>query len=153
MRTDVWKFIQKCTTCLLTRQDRQRHPMVHIEIPHSPWQMISCILIGTFFLSKQGNTYLLTVIDYLTSWVESIPLVNKKADTIQTAFATQIWPRHGIPEVIICNRDTEFRAPCTQKYFKQLGIDQLVYNHYAVLVHRLPQKVLYPNIPRDVWTN
>ena len=73
---------------------------------------------------RQGNSYTLTVIDYLTGRVEAVPLRDKKADTIQNAFATQLWPRHCIPEVIICNRWTEFWSSCTQMYFKQLCIDQ-----------------------------
>ena len=70
--------------------------MVDIEIPHSLWQMIGCDLIGPFYQSEQGNSYALTVIDYLTGWAEAIPICNKKADTIQNAFTSQIWPRHGI---------------------------------------------------------
>ena len=75
--------------------------MIDIEIPHSPWPMIVCDLIRPFYQSEQGNIYALTVNDYLTGWVEAVPIRDKKADTIQNAFASQIWPRHGIPEIII----------------------------------------------------
>ena len=41
--------------------------------------MVSCDLIGPFYQSEQGNSYALTVIDYITGWVEAVPLRDKKA--------------------------------------------------------------------------
>ena len=51
-------------------------------------------LVTDFTKSNKGNKHILTIIDLLTGWPETIPILNKSADMITKAFVRHYLPRH-----------------------------------------------------------
>jgi len=48
-------------------------------------------------LTAQGNSYVVTFMDYLTKWPEAFAIPDQKAETIAKLFVEEIVCRHGIP--------------------------------------------------------
>ena len=65
-------------------------------------------LIGPLPCTGNKNKYILTIIDYWTRWCEALPLPDKKAETVATAFMTQFVARYGCPMSILTDRGREF---------------------------------------------
>ncbi|KAF0721486.1 igE-binding protein-like [Aphis craccivora] len=55
-----------------------------------------------------GNTYILTLQDDLTKYSMGIALPNHQANTIAEAFVTNVVCTHGIPQIILTNKGTDF---------------------------------------------
>ena len=68
-----------------------------MEIPDRPFNKIAMDLVTDFTESNKGNKHILTIIDLLMGWLETIPIPNKSADTITKAFIRHYLPRHLCP--------------------------------------------------------
>ena len=56
----------------------EKQPMLSSSVPNYPFQKIAIDLVGPVNIqSYDGNQYILTCMDMLTSWVEAIPLKSK----------------------------------------------------------------------------
>ena len=76
--------------------------------PNYPMEIIGIDTVGPFVTSDNGNNYIVTVIDWYTSWLEAYPVQNKEANTIAKALLERFIPQHGCPRLIISDRGTEY---------------------------------------------
>lgn len=53
------------------------------------------------FPSSYGNKYILVVVDYVYKWVEAIAFPTNNADVVVKLFKSIIFPRFGVPRVVI----------------------------------------------------
>ena len=60
-------------------------PELHPVPVHSPWFHVGIDFVGPISPpSVSGNSYILTLSDYFTKWVEAAPLPTKKAHGVAT---------------------------------------------------------------------
>lgn len=59
------------------------------------------------FVSSFGNKYLLVVVDYVSKWVEAMPLSNNESKLVTFFLKKYIFTRFGM-HAIISNRGTHF---------------------------------------------
>ena len=71
-------------------------------------EIIGIDTVGPFVTSGNGNNYIVTVIDWYTSWLEAYPVQNKEANTIAKVLLERCIPQHGCPRLIISDRGTEY---------------------------------------------
>ena len=50
------------------------------------------------------------IIDYITNWIEVIPLKSLRAEDTTRAFLKSLISRHGFPEVLIIDNGTNFKS-------------------------------------------
>ena len=110
IRRDVRAFTDKCATCRvhMSRTTTQRYG--EMPIAKYPFEIIGIDLVGPFVMSKQGNKYLLTVIDHCTGWAEAYPIPDKKCTTIQNTLMNHLFPQHGYSHIIIQDNGLEFKS-------------------------------------------
>ena len=75
--------------------------------------------------SMSGNKHILTIIDHLTAWLESFPILDKSADTIVSTFINQYLPVHMCPRYIPSDNSMEFKNNLMDQVLKQLGIERI----------------------------
>lgn len=88
--------IQSCGNCQHTgRKLSTAAPELHPVSVVSPWYHIGIDFIGPISpTSTQGNSYILTISDYFTKFVEGIPLSNKYASGVAAAlYKVQLYNR------------------------------------------------------------
>lgn len=76
--------ISKCDVCQhMNRKMTTGRPELHPIPVKAPWHQIGIDFVGPLSPeSDDGNSYILTVSDYFTKWVEAVPTSDKCACTV-----------------------------------------------------------------------
>ncbi|XP_078410685.1 gypsy retrotransposon integrase-like protein 1 isoform X2 [Cetorhinus maximus] len=111
---DVVDWIKMCDTCQHAEHYKnmsRKYPPLKVT---RPWEILGFDLIGPFPETTCGNTYVLTVTDYFTKWVEAIPIMKKDALSVAKGLATTFY-RFGASKDIFSN---ESRVFCDEGKFE-----------------------------------
>lgn len=86
-----------CDACQRTgRKPSKAAPELHPVPVVSPWYHIGIDFIGPISPpSHQGNSYILTISDYFTKFVEAVPLPNKLASGVAAALFKVSGKKYG----------------------------------------------------------
>lgn len=119
MRSDVARYIRRCTICLQNKPV-QKPPPGHLlsNQPKTsrPWQIISIDLVGPLPRSSSGYSYILSVLDIFSKFTLFFPLRAATAPGIVRWLEDHVFLIYGAPDKIICDNGTQFRG----KVFKDL---------------------------------
>ena len=93
-------------------------------IPSGPMDVVGIDTVGPLVTSNTGNNYILTVVDWYSSWVEAYPVPTKEANTIAKVLLERFIPQHGCPNKIVSDRGTEYVNTaidllCTELHIKR----------------------------------
>ena len=125
MNKDIWKYITNCTLCHREKARIQNYPLQMMEIPDRPLDKIAIDLVTECETSTSGNKHILTIIDHLTGWPETFPILDKSVDTIVSTFISKYLPGHMCPRYIFSDNGTEYKNSLMDHVLKQLGIDRI----------------------------
>ncbi len=107
---DVETFCKSCEICARNKVvQKPRSPMKPIDIVPVPFYMVGVDLIGPLKLTRQGNKYILSIIDYYTKYAEAIALPNQEAETVVRTLE-QVFARHGMPSVLLTDQGRNFES-------------------------------------------
>ncbi|CAB3996822.1 Transposon Ty3-G Gag-Pol poly [Paramuricea clavata] len=89
---DVKTFCKSCEICAKNKVvPRPRSPMKPFDIVPVPFYMIGVDLIGPSKLARQGNKYILSIIDYYSKYAEAVALPNQEAEKVtSSSFGTSV---------------------------------------------------------------
>ena len=115
-------------------EERPRSSPIHYK-----WQRlqtghvrkITIALVTECETSTSGNNHILTIIDYLTGWLEAFSIPDKSADTIISTFINQYLPVHMCPWYILLDNSMEFKNTLMDQVLKQFG-------HWKNILSTLP---------------
>ncbi len=71
------KMINNCNACVLNQPMHEDQPLHPLELPPRPWTKLGVDLVGPI-----QNVYLLTVIDYYTSYPEAVVIEDITSETV-----------------------------------------------------------------------
>lgn len=120
---DIRQAIQSCDACQrFQKRDSTRYRHHRIPPPPSIFLVVGMDLVGPLPLSY-GKQYVLNLIDYTSSWVESIALSNIQGQTIRKEVERCWFRRYGYPQVIITDNGSSlaqgaFRLECDMQGIK-----------------------------------
>ena len=108
MFRDAHAFITQCDRCQQRGKISKRHEMKHKSILEV--EVFDCWRIDFMgpFPSSYGNKYILVVVDYISKWVEAVASPTNDASIVIKLFKSIIFPRFGIPRVVISDDKTHF---------------------------------------------
>ena len=66
--------------------------------------------------------YILVAVDYVFKWVEAMPCKAADAKSSKRMFEETIFPRFGVPRMVISDGDTHFIDKNFRKYLLRHGI-------------------------------
>ena len=111
---DVKAYVRLCSVCQRSKPPRLSRiiPSVPMPIPKLPFSIIgmdACQMP----LSEQGNNTVIAFTDYLTKWVEAVPVHCQHAgsptgEQVARAFVSDVLSRHGMPEHFVSDRGKAF---------------------------------------------
>ena len=130
MRRDVKSHINSCITCSKNLPNTSHHPQLHLEIPKVPFTSIAIDTIGKLPATTSGNSYTLTCIDLLTSYVIAVPMPDKTTESVVEAHLSGILPRTGASMVCLSDNGSELKNNQMNTVLKQLGIKHIFSNPY-----------------------
>ena len=116
--------MQHCNIAIQTVQKTQFEKK-KFKTAMQPMEFISMDLIGEFHPpSSKGNRYALTTVCMLTGYTFCIPLKNKTAEEIVTAWRNHItFPFHVLRKLLMDN-GTEFKNDLFSRVAEQLGVER-----------------------------
>ena len=85
--------------------------------------------MGPFPMSEQCE-YILVEVDYVSKWVEALPCVAVDSKSSKKMFQKIIFPRFGVPRVVISNGGSHFIDRTFRKCLSELGVDHRVATPY-----------------------
>jgi hypothetical protein len=110
MKTDIWNLVQSCAICQKAKPNKSKYPglLQPLPVPSAAWDMISMDFVEGLPNSGSVNV-ILVVIDKFTKYGHFLPLHHPfTTQTVAKLFMEQIYRLHGLPSVIISNRDKVF---------------------------------------------
>ena len=126
MGRSVHAYVTGCSSCQLTKPV-SRVPgglLQPLPVPDAKWEHMTLDLITDLPKTKAGFDAVITFVDRLTKMVHFAPCTKEASATDVAGLFRRVWYRqHGLPRVIISDRDRRFLSNFWQALFKGLGTD------------------------------
>lgn len=125
MKTAVRDYVRACHVCQKAKPERIHSPglLQPLPIPSKPWDMATMDFIDGLPTSRQYNC-ILVVVDKLTKYAHFLPLKHPyTASKVAELFVDGIYKLHGLPKVLVSDRDPVFTSQFWQGVFKATGTE------------------------------
>ncbi len=106
---DVW--VNGCQSCQARKAPKKKfRALLQLALTGAPFERIALDIMGPLPESKNGNKYILVIMDYFTRWSEAYALPNQQAQTVAKLLVTQFICRYGVPSKIHSDQGTNFES-------------------------------------------
>lgn len=123
MNSDVTAWVKDCQQCCRGKVTSQpAAPVQPIPVPTKRFSHIHIDLVGPLPVAEDGSTYILTMIDRSTRWLEAAPLRSMEAAVCADAVINTWITRYGVPTTITTDRGRQFTSAIWTALCNQLGI-------------------------------
>ena len=120
MLQDIKNYVSECKTCQVSKQST-RPPaglLQPLPIPEQKWEVVGIDFITNLPRTSRDNNTIMVVIDHLSKRTHFIPTVDEiTAQGVASLFINNVFKHHGLPKVIISDRDPRF----TSEFWKELN--------------------------------
>jgi transposase InsO family protein len=82
------------------------------------------------FPNSEGCEYILVAVDYISKWVEALPCQVVDAMHSKRMFHEVIFPRYGVPRIVISDGGSHFIDRTFQKALSEVGVDHRIATPY-----------------------
>lgn len=101
-RGDTEDYVRQCTVCQLFKHGpRLPKAPLHHRVPTTAFEVISIDLMGPYPRSKNGNRYVITVMDLFTKWLEAYPIPKVTTTIITRRLENEFFMRYGYARMVI----------------------------------------------------
>lgn len=127
---DAHEFVSKCEACqrkgnISKRNEMPQNFILEVEV----FDVWGIDFMGPF-PSSYGNEYILVAVDYVSKWVEIVASKTNDSSVVKKMFKTVIFPRFGIPRVVISDGGSHFINKTFNKLLKKHGVKHKVATPY-----------------------
>jgi len=154
-------YVKTCPICQKVKNpaEKSEAPLGVIHTNHR-WDLVSIDLWKAGAKSKDGNEYVLTVIDGFTKFAWALPIPNKEAKTVASALYHRVLVPEGMPARLISDQGTEFVNSTLNDVSKLFGIEKTTTtayhpqgNAYSERIHRFFKNALSSFVRDDprIW--
>jgi len=125
MHHQVKYYVKACPVCQKNKSEHNPYPglLEQLPVPEMVWTHISMDFVEG--LPKSNNKdVILVVVDRFTKYAHFLPMSHPfTVQDVITLFLDNIFELHGIPTVIVSDRDRIFTSHLWQALFKSLGVN------------------------------
>ena len=136
MEEEIINYVRTCKVCqaVKARRGKALGLLQQMLIPSRPWDVISMDFIVDLPPSR-GHNILMVVVDFFSKQAHFIPAKPPlTANHVAHLFFKYVFKYHGLPKIIISDRDPRFTSSFWQGLFGVLGTRNFVCRHR--LIHR-----------------
>ncbi|KAK3233678.1 hypothetical protein CYMTET_56035 [Cymbomonas tetramitiformis] len=112
MKQDVRAVVTQCETCqrVKTHYAREEAMLTPLEIKSFMYRWSLDLAWPTKRVTKAGNQRVLVMTDHYTRFIVCVPIPNKKASTVASAFRNHVLSVFGAPAECLVDGGTEFEG-------------------------------------------
>lgn len=124
MRKSVHAFVSACFVCQQAKPERVKYPglLQPLPVPAGAWQTISMDFVEGLPFSG-GKNCVLVVVDKFSKFSHFIPMKHPfTAASVAKVFMQHVYRLHGMPSVIISDRDKIFTSQLWKALFSLAGV-------------------------------
>jgi hypothetical protein len=127
---DAHAFVLSCDQCQRTgnitkRSEMPQQPILEVDL----FDVWGVDFMGPFPSSK-GNEHILVAVDYVSKWMEALPCAKADSNAVKRLFKDTIFPRFGVPRVVISDRGKHFINRQIEKLLNDYGVRHKVSTSY-----------------------
>ncbi|GKB76340.1 reverse transcriptase domain-containing protein [Tanacetum coccineum] len=124
MKADIATYVSKCLTCAKVKAEHQKPSglLQQPEIPVWKWERITMDFVSGLPRTPSGYDTIWVIVDRLTKSAHFLPM--KKMDSMEKLtrlYLKEIVCRHGVPVLIISDRDSHFTSRFWRSLQEALG--------------------------------
>ncbi|KAJ9516381.1 hypothetical protein QJQ45_011054 [Haematococcus lacustris] len=124
MAASVHDYVRTCLACQRNKSNTQRPIglLQSLPVPQHRWEHVSLDLITQLPVTTSGHDAIVVFVDKLTKMIHAIPTTTSiTASTLARIFFDHVFRLHGLPKVIVSDRDPRFTSTFWQELFKLTG--------------------------------
>ena len=123
MRRDMEHYVLRCTTYNKANSRLNPHGLyMPLPIPSVPWENISMDFVLGLPRIKRGRDNIFVVVDCFSKMAHFIPChKSDNASHVADLFFAEIVRLHGVPNIIVSDRDTSFLSYFWRTLWLKLG--------------------------------
>jgi hypothetical protein len=109
IRQDVKDFCERCVVCRRAKfQPHMVATLYPLHVPPKPWHTVGLDYL-THLPESNGLNNVLIVVDHMTRMAHFLPCTkNVTAEETATLFLQGVYRFHGLPRVLVSDRDPKF---------------------------------------------
>jgi len=139
----VNKVVNNCQFCAQRKLSGiQRKSHLHISAQR-PFEKIALDIAGPLPISRQGNKYLLSIIDVFSRFIVLAPLSSLETKTVTKSLKEKWFNNFGLPDLIISDGGTYFTSVAMQGFLKSLSISHHITSPYHPSSNGLVERSFY----------
>lgn len=125
MSLDVRRFVSQCESCKMNKamNSTSTPPIGNLHVVSRPWQKLYLDFLGPYPRSKNGNCYILIVLDQLSRYVLLKPLKNATALALVKYLEEEVFLRFGVPEMIFTDNGRQFESNLLKHLLIKYGVN------------------------------
>ena len=126
MHSDCETYIKNCNTCATQKKSNRtaRAPLQMYQVS-APLERVHIDVLGPFVKSKNGNVYVLMLIDQFSKWLECYAIPDTKAETVAKRVVDEFIARFGCPLEIFTDQGSNFNGKLFRAICELLEIAKL----------------------------
>ena len=125
MTKDVKDYVRSCNKCQANKAGNKAYGL-HQALPVPPhrWHTVTIDLAGPFVPSEEGNwDMVMVVVDKFTKRTYFVPSKQvDKAPEVARRFFESVVRLHGMPSIVISDRDPKFTSLCWSTLFERFDV-------------------------------
>src|SRR4051812_11010514 len=107
MFENIRTYVKSCDTCQRQEKFKRVEPLHPISVGE-PFYRIGIDYVGLLLKTKEGNRYIIVIMDYLTKWSKAEPTKEATAASTVDFVYEDIICKHSCSEIIQTDRRTHF---------------------------------------------
>ncbi|GJZ83827.1 putative reverse transcriptase domain-containing protein [Tanacetum coccineum] len=124
MKAEIATYVSKCLTCAKVKAEYQKPSglLVQPVIPVWKWENITMDFVTKLPKTTSGQDTIWVIVDRLTKSAHFLPM--KETDSMEKLtrqYLKEVVSRHGVPVLIISDRDSKFTSHFWKSLNKALG--------------------------------
>lgn len=124
LKQEVITFVKACPVCQINKAEHTPYPglLQPLPVPDFAWYHISMDFVEGLPVSEHKDL-ILVVVDRFTKYAHFISMRHPiSVHSVARAFSENVFKLHGLPAVIVTDRDKIFTSHLWQALFKNLGV-------------------------------
>ncbi|GJZ19629.1 putative reverse transcriptase domain-containing protein [Tanacetum coccineum] len=123
-KAEIATYVSMCLTCAKVKAKYQKPSGLLVQPEISQWkrEKITMDFFTKLPMTSSGHDTIWVIVDRLTKYAHFLPM--KKIDSMEKLmrrYLKEIFSRHGVPVLIISDRDSKFTSHFWQSLQKALG--------------------------------